>query len=185
MEDKSALRRRLKRERLVIPDAQRRVLDSAVLEHLTALPRLQSADTVLLYRSCRGETDTYGLFDWLIARGITAALPLCGDNGAMTFVPVQSLSQLHPGAYGIPEPDPGAPPVLTARSVCIVPGVAFTREGVRLGQGGGYYDRFLSAHEGLYTIGLCYEALLQPALPQEAHDRPVDAVVTEAGSYFR
>ena len=184
MEEKNLLRRRLRAQRSALPEAQRRAWDARILRHLTGMERLQRADTVLLYLSCRGEADTHALFGWLTENGIRAALPLCGQDGTMDFVQVQDLSALHPGAYGIPEPAPGVCPALTPASVCIVPGVAFTRGGVRLGQGGGYYDRFLAAHEGLYTVGLCYEALVQPQLPEQPHDRRVDALVTETGIYL-
>ena len=59
---------------------------------------------------------------------------------------------------------------ITERTLCIVPGLAFTRDGKRLGKGGGYYDRYLAAHPGLRTMGLTYRCLLQERIPCEAHD---------------
>ena len=61
----------------------------------------------------------------------------------------------------------------------IVPALCFDRQGYRLGQGGGYYDRYLEKYDGVFTAGLCRAALLMDAVPREEHDRRVDCVVTE------
>ena len=60
----------------------------------------------------------------------------------------------------------------------IVPGLAFTWRGHRLGQGEGYFDRFLAGHKGL-RVGLAYEAQIAPKLPTDPHDQRVDVIVTE------
>ena len=82
------------------------------------------------------------------------------------------------GAYGIAEPQGESVCAAAEIDLMIVPGVAFTREGVRLGRGKGYYDRYL-AREGVraYTVGVCYACQLLQELPSEEHDRRVDIVV--------
>ena len=77
--------------------------------------------------------------------------------------------------------EPGEDCPLAAREsidLILVPGLCFDRLGYRLGQGGGYYDRYLAGYAGA-TVGLCRRAVLQEAVPREAHDRPVDLVVTD------
>ena len=64
-------------------------------------------------------------------------------------------------------------------SVCIIPGLAFTEDGGRLGYGGGYYDEFILANPQLYTIALAYEELIVQQLPLMQHDLKVDLIVTE------
>ena len=68
--------------------------------------------------------------------------------------------------------------------VVIVPGLAFTADGARLGQGGGWYDRFLTAvRDDCVTIGVCFDEQLLPEVPTEPHDVVVDVVVTDRGRY--
>lgn len=70
-------------------------------------------------------------------------------------------------------------PVLTSRTFCLVPGVAFTSDGHRLGQGGGYYDRFLAQNPFIRTAGVCYALQLTDSLPHAPHDRVMEAIITE------
>ena len=97
-----------------------------------------------------------------------------------------------PGAFGIEEPPQAWPSlgegeVLAPGVVAIVPGLAFDRTGMRLGYGGGYYDRFLRSFAGT-SVGLCPEALLVRSLAQagaaDGHDMPVDVVVSERGAFL-
>ena len=98
----------------------------------------------------------------------------------MTFHTVTSLSQLNEGKYGISEPDSALPqPIINEYTVCIVPGLAFTPDGGRLGYGGGFYDRFLADNPGVYTIALAFDAMIVDELPLSAHDLKVDSIVTE------
>ena len=86
-----------------------------------------------------------------------------------------------PAMFGIPSPRatlPVAKP--TARTLCILPGLAAGRDGSRLGYGGGFYDRFLATFEGI-TVFPIYDCLLFDSLPTEATDRPVDILITEKG----
>lgn len=83
------------------------------------------------------------------------------------------------GKFGIREPvgvELAPPPDLV-----LVPGLAFSSGGARLGRGGGFYDRWLARHPGVITLGLCFACQLVENLPGEAHDLHVDAVLTEQG----
>ena len=97
----------------------------------------------------------------------------------MDCVPITSLDDLRPGAYGILEPPPDTPAVPAASvDFAIVPAVACGRDGSRLGQGGGYYDRFLQ-QTGCAFAALCTETFLLPRVPCEAHDRNMKIIVTQ------
>lgn len=177
--EKVALRQKLREKRKNI--SGREVFDRLLLQHVLVHPWMQEADTVLLYYSGRYEADTHALLDRVLAAGKNAALPVCGADGAMQFYLLHHTEELQPGAYGIPEPSGREVPVLTEKTLCIVPGVAFSKHGERLGQGGGFYDRFLQLHPALRTMGLTYQCLLQDTLPCEAHDCRVDVVMTDGG----
>jgi len=72
--------------------------------------------------------------------------------------------------------------VFSEKSLCIVPGIAFGKNGERLGYGKGYYDRFLESFKGK-TVGLSFEECLSENIPMEAHDRKIDYLVTDKKIY--
>ena len=177
MEDKKALRKEFSALRKSLKNEAR---DAGISARLLSLSKIKAADTVLLYASFGSETDTWGPAEKLLASGKVTAFPKSGENGIMTFHKVTDLSQLSDGKYGIKEPDTSLPfPEITADTVCIVPGLAFTEKGGRLGYGGGFYDRFLAAHPGVCRIALAYEGMLTAELPLMPHDLRVDIIVTE------
>lgn len=169
----------LRNIRSAIPDEERHRMDAEILRNFTASEVFQEADTLLLFIAYGSEPDTLGILRAAWNDGKKTAVPKCGENGSMEFRLIRSLEELSPGAYGIPEPTTTEQPLLTEKTLCLVPGIAFTYEGCRMGQGGGYYDRFLEKHGSLQTVGICYSCLMQQELPCEAHDRRVQAVVTE------
>ncbi len=169
----------LRQQRRAIPEEMRKSLDEGIFNNTVASPLYRDADTLLLYVSGGGEPDTLQLIARALDDGKAVALPRCLAAGTMDFFLIESMEAMQPGAYGIPEPVGDRKPMLTERSVCFVPGVAFSPDGNRLGQGGGYYDRFLEANPRLRTAGLCYCQLLLEEIPCERHDRRVNAVITE------
>ncbi|MBX5437495.1 MAG: 5-formyltetrahydrofolate cyclo-ligase [Alicyclobacillaceae bacterium] len=144
---------------------------------------------VALYYPVRGEVDLTPLWPQLWAAGWRVALP-CTRPAAreLWFAEVGPATCLAPGPYGIPEPvadSPTAPAAAVARrelAVVVVPGLAFTRSGVRLGYGGGYYDR-LFADESVTAvrIGVAYDRQVLDNLPADPHDARLHLLVTEAG----
>ena len=154
--------------------------DCAIAEIVLADTYINSADTVLLYASFGSEADTWIIAEKLLEKGTVIAYPLCHKGGIMSFHIVSSTSELSAGQYGIREPDSTLPqPEVTNKTVCIVPGLAFTPEGGRLGYGGGFYDRFIALHPGIHTIALTYERCITSSLPLMQHDIKVDTIVTE------
>ena len=103
-------------------------------------------------------------------------LPRITGPGTMEFLPVENLAALRPGSFGILEPFEGTPPPHLDAIVC--PGLAFTRTGHRLGQGGGFYDRILKRYPCARKIGVAFPIQIVAELPGEAHDIPMDAVLT-------
>ncbi len=154
--------------------------DRCIAENLFSSGILSGVDCVLLYASYLTEVSTWSIAEKLLNMGISAAFPKCGSGRDMSFHIITDLSQLKKGAYGIPEPELSAPqPFLSRNSVCIVPGLAFTLNGRRLGYGGGYYDKFLAGNPGIKTAALTYEALITHDLPAAEHDKPVELIITE------
>lgn len=180
MNPKSELRRKIRAWRCSLPKDEKQKLDALLLENVFSHPWLKEADTVLLYCSLPEEPDTQGIIDRLLSENIPVALPVCLESGIMKFYLLHERAELRTGNYyNIPEPIGRDEPILTEKTVCIVPALAFTADGERLGQGGGYYDRFLEKYPELRTIGITYHAILQENLPCEKHDIPVKVVITD------
>ena len=133
-----------------------------------------------LYHATGDEAPAGGYARWFLENGRHIALPWFATPGsAMTFRQWRDPfggGDLVPGPFGLMQPSADAPEVVP--QVLIVPGLAFTAGGLRLGQGGGHYDRWLALHPGVATIGLGWDCQIVERLPQEAHDIVLDAVVT-------
>lgn len=155
--------------------------DRAITERLIQMSVFDNADMVLLFASYNSEPSTWDFADLLIRKGIGIAYPKCGENGKMTFYTVKSPDELCKGSYGISEPTGNSTdiPKITDKTICIVPGLAFTESGKRLGYGGGYYDRFLSEYPHIYTIAPAYERCITTDIPTMEHDIKIKAIVTE------
>jgi len=151
-----------------------------ITEKLLSLDIIASADLVLSYISIGSEVSTESFIDSMLQLGKNIAVPKCSSGGIMHFHTIKSADDLSCGKYNIPEPHKNCPIAkITDKPVCIVPGLAFTSDGKRLGYGGGYYDRFLSAHPHVYTIALCFDDLVTDNLPTESHDVRINAILTE------
>ncbi len=180
--DKRELRRTLLSRRRAIPAGAHAAASAAMVAHLARFLRDGAFETVLWFLPHKNEPDL---------RALPALLPTlrCGlpvvreERGEMRFFRWKSGEALVSSRYGIDEPDRGTAAELTpdAKTAILVPAVALDRRGFRLGYGGGYYDRYLAAHPSAETIGVAFEALIVADLPEEAHDRPVRWLASEAG----
>jgi len=135
--------------------------------------------TVLAFKGVGSEPDTSGLINLLHSHGYVVALPrVKGDH--LVAVPHFPGDTLRAGAYNIPEPL-GAELDPETIDVVVVPGLAFTTDGRRLGQGGGYYDRFLPLlRPECKTCGVGFSEQMVDDLPHESHDRVLSSVITDA-----
>jgi 5-formyltetrahydrofolate cyclo-ligase len=147
----------------------------ALLEQL--LHSLQPR-AVFCYLSTTGEVDTRPVIDALLAAGVTVLVPSLVDRTTMVATEFPGWSALVTGALGIPSP-PGAVAHGGTIDAVLVPGLAFSIAGGRLGYGAGYYDRWLAGHPAALRIGLCFESQLLADLPLADHDEPLDYLITE------
>ncbi len=176
--DKPALRQHYRALRDAIPAEVRAQRSQAILRMLLRIERFEHAGSVFVYVSTGSEVDTRGLITACWSAGKVVAVPrVSAEVGHMRPVVIQSLNDLSPGRYGTLEPTThdyfDSTPDIT-----IVPGLAFTRAGQRLGQGGGYYDRYLAKHPATYKIGLCFSEQLADELAINDHDVFMDEVIT-------
>ena len=181
--EKAELRRRARQYLRELSPQARRASDDALFARFLALPQVEAADTLLLYHGMGGEPDTARLLPALWARGKAVCLPRCLPGHGLEARLVRPDSALIPHPYGMLEPGEDCPLVgKDAIGLVLVPGLAFDPSGGRLGQGGGFYDRWLAEYAGC-TAALCRTALLLPQVPRAPHDRGVELVLTEHGLY--
>ncbi len=181
-EEKQVLRRKMKEVRRAVSD--RTVRNRQICSCLLQIPQVQEADCIYVYASYGTEADTFDFIRLCLAMGKRAALPRVSGR-EMDFYWIESLDDLKPGAYGIPEPGEHCQKAEDSRRACmILPGLAFDRGGHRLGYGGGYYDRYLERHPFPVEnrIALAYECQITETVPWEPEDIPVGMIVTEAGA---
>lgn len=176
--EKAGLRRKMRAMRRNLPIEWQRTASEAVARRVLTMTEYQNARTVMGYMAARGELDVLPILEAALSQGKRLCLPRCEENGEMTARLVGSFDELSPGCMDILEPAQGAlivPP--EEIDLIIAPGVAFDAQCRRLGQGGGYYDRFLPQTHAA-AVGVCHAFALMESLPTEAHDRRMDAVVT-------
>ncbi|WP_127531099.1 5-formyltetrahydrofolate cyclo-ligase [Paenibacillus kobensis] len=193
---KAELRASMKARRKAIGASQRSIKSEQACSRMQGLLSAMGASNVLVYIQLRSELDTSPLLEWCWSNGIAVAAPRCEPDGqTMTPYWIRGWDDLKPGAYGIREPDPAAAAECGSGFIpdaVIVPGLAFDRQGGRLGYGAGYYDRYydqlqMYAREGGGMppwIGFAYEEQLIESVPTDGHDAFMDAVVTESGVYW-
>ncbi|MEU3278144.1 5-formyltetrahydrofolate cyclo-ligase [Streptomyces antibioticus] len=189
--DKHMLRREFLavRNRLTADDL--RVTAAALADRALELPELAHARTVAAYVSVGAEPGTRALLDALHARGVRVLLPaLLPDNDLDwgTYTGEDSLARVrHGGRMELLEPagERLGPDAVTGADVVLLPGLAADARGMRLGRGGGSYDRVLarldSAGARPALVVLLYDTEVVAHVPAEAHDRAVRAVVTPSG----
>ncbi len=177
--DKRELRRRIGEKKRALSAEEIEARSAALAERLYETARWRSARSVYAYAAFNQEVLTRPIVERAWAEGKRVAVPKVA-GGEMRFIWLTDFSQLSPqGAFGIPEPTEDGPTADDDSALVLVPGLAFDRQGHRVGYGGGYYDRWLAAHPGHPTIALCYGFQRVQSVGAEAHDVAVDAVISD------
>jgi 5-formyltetrahydrofolate cyclo-ligase len=139
---------------------------------------------VAMFGGMASEPDLLPMLPWLAERGVRAAFFAIG-GGVMVPHLVRDTTDLRTGQMGVLEPDAALCGRTTVQELdaVLLPGVAFSRrDGLRLGRGKGHYDRALAGLPGHSPcVGVCFQMQVLDDVPGEAHDRPVQALVTEQG----
>jgi 5-formyltetrahydrofolate cyclo-ligase len=192
MDPKAALRRAAYDARNAQADKDR--ASEAAIAKLVELPEYKSAQTVLWYLDCRSELRTRHAIPAGLVSGKQVVVPYCtvDDAGAnkLGLWRLERIDELVVGKWNILEPprerwgEPGRECQPQEIDLVIVPGVAFSRDGARMGNGQGYYDRLLGrVRPDCPLIALCYECQLFDNLVVDTHDIYMDKVVTERAVY--
>jgi 5-formyltetrahydrofolate cyclo-ligase len=183
---KAALRgEALAKRRAVQPSARARFTARLVAEGLR-LARLWGPSIVSVFHPIGQEPDALALLGVLDAAGFSTALPVVpGHKTHLTFRLWRPGDPTVPGAMGIREPPASA--LAVEPDLLFVPLACFDRRGHRIGYGAGFYDRTLErlrTHKTIHAVGVAYGVCEVAAVPYEAHDQKLDAIVTEQETIF-
>ena len=184
-EKKAKLRREVIARRDALDPAERADASATIRVRLAAMPQVARARTVLAFAAFGSEVDLDPLLEDLIGRGTGVFLPFIERFSPpdLGIARVKDLrADLRPAKLGIREPDPARRRAarIDRIDVVIAPGVAFDAMGRRVGYGAGFYDRLLpQVRPGTPVIAAAFAVQIVAAVPANAHDMRVDAVVTE------
>ncbi len=181
-EHKKALRATL-RERLQAIDAQElRRAGAAAADRLIATEAFRAAEGIMIFLPLKYEVDARPIAVRAWQMGMTVTVPLVShEQRHMIAVEINSLSEpMDTDRYGVQTPAHGRPIPVNLIDLVVVPGLAFDRQGHRLGRGGGFYDRFLAQADFDGTAcGLVLDQQLVDHVPTNGHDVALDLLVTD------
>jgi len=176
MQTKTDIRQAIKRLKAACPTTERARLSGNIVQRVIQLDKWQMAHTLLLYHALPDEVDTSELIAQAVQAGKRVLLPVVvGDD--LELREYKAAENLTEGAFHIMEPTGTPFTDYAVIDLAIVPGVAFTAAGQRLGRGRGYYDRLLCRLPHVYKIGICWPFQLLDAIPAEPHDIVMDAII--------
>ncbi|WP_371370734.1 5-formyltetrahydrofolate cyclo-ligase [Sporomusa aerivorans] len=173
-----AVRRSMDREQV-------RAGSDKIADHLCAWPVYQSAKNVMLYLAMPDEPHMDKVISPALSAGKTICVPHIRDRGIMDAAIIANMDDLVVGEYNLLTPNPATLKLLDPGELdlIIVPGVAFDKDGRRLGMGAGFYDRFLLKAQKTELIGAAWAAQIMEKVPTDDHDRLVNFLVTENGIF--
>lgn len=180
MMNKASLREQMTERRKALPSAEVREGSDRVISQILSLPEWSRAKHIGFYSATTGEVDLLQAARTALREGRASYFPrLNGDSGEMHFARVQELSELVLDRFGILAPGSYAPTIDVATlDLMFVPGLAFDRQGQRLGRGRGYYDTVLSSFTG-FRAGVAWDFQVVERVPVHQHDAHVDVVITQ------
>ncbi len=174
--DKKELRALIREQKRAMTPEEIESRSAKLAELFAASEAYREARTVYGYLPYNQEVRTVPMLERALAEGKKVAVPkVCGEE--MKFIYIDDFSQVSPGYAGIPEPINDGPVADDPTALVLMPGLAFDKEGHRIGYGGGFYDKFLAQEPGHPTLALCYAFQVLPRLETEEFDIPVDTVL--------
>ncbi|MBI2101907.1 5-formyltetrahydrofolate cyclo-ligase [Candidatus Woesearchaeota archaeon] len=151
---------------------------SQICKNLFNLEQYKKSKVVMFFVSFDNEVDTHEIIKDAL-KNKTVAVPKVVQREIEPSV-IIDFYNLAPAKFGILEPVGLMKIAYKNIDIVLVPGIAFDREGHRIGYGFGYYDKFLKKVPKAVKIGLCFDFQVVDKVPREEHDVPVDLIVTES-----
>lgn len=174
--DKKALRAEIRAKKRAMTEEQIEVASRRLGILFADCEQYRQAKTIYGYLPYNQEVRTVPMLERALADGKRVAVPkVYGDR--MKFIYMTDLNRVEKGYANIPEPVDDEPVAEDPTALVLMPGLAFDREGHRIGYGGGFYDKFLAEEPEHPTVALCYGFQMLEKLETEEFDIPVDLVL--------
>lgn len=187
---KQELRNRYLQRRNDLSVRERKEKSIQVLQNLKKLSEFQKAEEVLIYLNYRSEVETLPFVEELLQQKEKRVFvpKVCGMD--IRFFEIISMDDVESGYQGILEPKEGMIEFSVQKPdgkncIMVLPGSVFDRKCNRMGYGKGFYDRFMKLVPQMYGAGLAFDCQVAPAIPIQAHDYRMNALITESGCYFK
>jgi len=176
---KNLIREEIKEKRRSISEINRERKSHQIFDKFISLPELKEVTNLLVYISHTEEVVTHFMVKRLLQSDITLYTPKV-EGDTLIACRLDHWEDLEFGAFGILEPKE----VIEIKhpsefDIIMVPGVAFSKKGDRMGQGKGFYDRYLKESTAV-KVGLAYDEQILDELPTEEHDVPMDIIITDS-----
>ncbi len=180
---KSDLRQQMRERLRNVKPAERMTGSRRIAECILTQPWFAEADVVGVYCALRSELSLEAVMEaaWSDRKKVAVPVRTCGDS-AYHWSLIFPETEWEQGPDGVSQPTLRAALPPEALTVVFVPGLAFTKNGVRLGRGGGYYDRLLAGVRGI-KAGVAFDWQVLEQLPVEPHDIRMDLIVTDKTIY--
>ncbi|MEQ8173928.1 MAG: 5-formyltetrahydrofolate cyclo-ligase [Syntrophomonadaceae bacterium] len=175
---KAGLRKAILAARSLISPDQVGKKSSSIIKRLEKLEPLRQARVIMAYSSIRNEVDLWPYLEEMLGQGKTILLPRV-EGDKMLAVPFEGRDRCRISSFGIQEPCGSELPMEKIEAV-LVPGVAFDRNGHRLGYGRGFYDRFLPGlSASVFRCGIAYDFQIVDSVFPEENDVPMHWIVSD------
>ncbi len=175
---KEEIRLQIKARRSVFSREAIRIKSKHIQQRLLSLESVSQAETVMCYVSKSNEVETHELIKKLLRLGKTVAVPFIVSRGIMEPAVISSFSELIAAEFQVLCPQK-LELLHKPIDLNIMPALAVSKTGERIGWGGGYYDRFIKKYKPKFNLCLAFDFQVFDELPQSESDQKVDGVVTE------
>ncbi|WP_342715747.1 5-formyltetrahydrofolate cyclo-ligase [Bacillus paramycoides] len=186
-EEKLRLRKQIIEHMNSLSEERYTTLSEQIAFSLYAQKEWAEAKTIGITLSMENEVNTYPIIEKAWKEGKTVVVPKCNkETRTMSFRQISNFDQLETVYMNLREPIPALTEEVNADEIDlqIVPGVAYTERGERIGYGGGYYDRYLVHYKGK-TLSLAYSFQMVEHIPVEPFDKNVEKIITEKGTMVK
>jgi len=183
--DKAEQRRIARQLRRALCRPIRETASAAICRNLQKMPQMQNNPVIFSYSAMPYEVNLHEFHTWASERGIRLAFPVTGADGTMEAYSPRSDTRWERDGFGISMPVAETAQRIAPQEITLIltPCVAFDEGGHRLGQGGGYYDRFFLRCPNAFRLGIAFEAQKLPQICCQTHDIALNAIQTEEKFY--
>ncbi|MCR5586266.1 MAG: 5-formyltetrahydrofolate cyclo-ligase [Lachnospiraceae bacterium] len=180
---KKEFRRNASKVRNAIPKELRDIKDDLVFRKIIMNRYFKSAEKVFVYVSYKSEVDTIRLIKSMLEKGEKSVCVPVVHGSEMIFIQIHDFNEMKESDMGILEPvyDKEKEVIIDENSVMLLPGLAFTEGGLRMGYGGGFYDKYMHKYSDVkfMKFGLCYYEQIYDIIPVDENDVRLDALISD------